>query len=133
MRWLMTIAIAVGVLAAIGLALNSPAQAAAVTRLARPVSVQRSLQQCIDAALVSPGDVIHIRPGVYTQSVTLNKPVSLVGNNAQTTILNAEPFQRVLTVTNDTITSSVIISGLALAHGNPLGVACPDACGGGVG
>ncbi len=134
-RWLVAMVIAFGVIGAIGQVLNSAAQARAALvfdwpGLLPPCNTP-SLQQCIDAAVIQPGDTIHIKPGVYTQSVTLNKPVSLVGNNAQTTILNAEPFQRVLTVTGN-ITSSTIISGLTLAQGNLAQGVCPDACGGGI-
>ena len=134
-RWMVSMALTIGVIGAIGLALNPAAQArAAVTHdwpgLLPPCNTP-SLQQCIDGALVLPGDTIHIKPGVYTQSITLAKAVSLVGDNPQTTILNAEPFQRVLTVTGN-MSSSTIISGLTFAHGSLIAAACPDACGGGM-
>lgn len=137
-RWSLAIVMAVGLVGVIGLALNPPAQARTPLRAASVYDwpsvlppCNTSLQQCLDAAVVLPGDEIHIRPGVYTQSVTLLKPVSLLGSNPQTTILNAERGQRVLTVTGN-ITSSVIISGLTFAHGSPSGAACPEACGGGI-
>jgi hypothetical protein len=38
----------------------------------------------------------------------------------------------VLTVTGKSISTSVVISGLALANGSPIGGGCPGACGGGV-
>ncbi len=134
-RWSVTIVIAVGALTAIGLMLNPVVHARVATvrdwpGSQPPCNNPASLQQCIDG--LSSGDVIHIKAGVYTQSVTLNKPVSLVGDDAQTTILNAEPSRRVLTVADDTIDSSVIISGFTLAHGNPLGPSCLETCGGGI-
>lgn len=134
-RWIVSIVIAIGVIGTIGLALNPAAQARATVTydwpgLLPPCNTP-SLQQCIDGALVLPGDTIHIKPGVYTQSITLARAVSLVGDNPQTTILNAEPFQRVLTVTGN-MSSSTIISGLTFAHGNLTAAACPDACGGGM-
>jgi predicted outer membrane repeat protein len=89
------------------------------------------LQQCIDAAVVLPGDTIHIRPGVYTQSVTLAKSVSLVGDDSTTTVLQAPVGQRVLTVTGD-LSFTTIISGLTFKGGDLSSVDCPIGCGGGI-
>jgi fibronectin-binding autotransporter adhesin len=74
-----------------------------------------SIQAAIDAA--TPGDTILINAGVYTESLTLSKAVSLTGVNSTTVIINAPPNQRVLTVTGATISNSVIISGLTFANG----------------
>jgi predicted outer membrane repeat protein len=90
-----------------------------------------TLQQCIDAAVVQPGDTIRIKPGVYTASVTLSKPVSLVGDNRFATVLIAQPGQRVLTVTAN-VTTTTVISGLTFKRGNVGGSVCPAACGGGI-
>jgi hypothetical protein len=87
---MLSIVVALGLLGAIGLALNPPVQARVATTYnwPGPLPCNASLQQCLDAAVVLPGDTIHIRPGVYTASVTLAKAVSLIGDNAQTTILS---------------------------------------------
>ena len=75
--------------------------------LAEPAGVTRTypgaapcnttLQACINGS--ADGDVINIAAGVYITSVTLNKAVSLIGVNAASTIIQALPGQRVLTVT----------------------------------
>ncbi|MBI5567613.1 MAG: hypothetical protein HY870_22130 [Chloroflexi bacterium] len=77
-----------------------------------------TLQACIDGSIA--GDVIYILPGVYVQSFTLNKAVSLIGAGANTTTLKAPPNMRVLTVSGS-INSSTIISGLTFMGGNVTG------------
>ena len=134
LRWMVSIVIAVGLLGVIGLALNPPVQARVTLVYDWPgvsLPCNASLQQCIDAAVVQPGDTIRIKPGIYTQSVTLAKPVSLIGDGRATTVLNAEPGQRVLTVTGS-ISFTTVISGLTFKDGNAAGSVCPSACGGGV-
>ncbi len=134
-RWLISIAIAVVAISALGLVLNQSSVQARVNAVHdwpgafSPCDNPVSLQQCID--LVPAGDVIHILPGTYTQSVTLNKPISLIGDNQVSTTLFAEPFQRVLTVTGN-LTASTVISGLTFKGGNLPGTVCPAACGGAV-
>lgn len=133
-RWLTTIVIAAGALTAIGLVLNPVAHAGTATVRDWPGVLppcNASLQQCLDSALVLPGDVIHIRPGVYTQSVTLYKAVSLIGDGPAGTMLNAPTRQRVLTVTGN-LTFSTVISGITFAGGDLIGLSCPDGCGGGI-
>jgi predicted outer membrane repeat protein len=134
-RWTLSIVIAAGLLGGISLSLNSPAQA-------RPMIIHEwpgllppcdtpSLQQCINGAVVQPGDTIRIKPGVYTQSVTLAKAVSLMGDDRATTILQAPFRQRVLTVTGS-LTFTTVISGLTFKGGNLADDACPNGCGGGI-
>lgn len=77
-----------------------------------------TLQACIDGSIA--GDAINILPGVYVQSFTLDKAVSLIGAGADTTILKAPPNTRVLTVTG-AMNSSTIISGLTFMGGNVTG------------
>lgn len=131
-RWLISIAIAVVAISALGLVLNqSPVQARvdAVHDWPGVGPCNASLQQCID--LIPASDVIHILPGTYTQSVTLNKPISLIGDDQVSTTLFAEPFQRVLTMTGN-LTASTVISGLTFTGGNLTSTLCPEACGGGI-
>mgnify|MGYP006350989847 CR=1 FL=1 len=74
-----------------------------------------TLQACIDGS--SNGDVINILAGVYNTSVTLNKPVSLIGAGSGTTSLVALPGQRVMTVTG-VMTDATQIGNLTLQGGN---------------
>lgn len=87
-----------------------------------------TLQACINTA--DPNDTIQIQAGTYITSVTLNKPVSLVGAGAASTIIRALPNQRVMTVTGATISNTIVISGLTLAGGNITGTTCSQSCGG---
>jgi hypothetical protein len=91
-----------------------------------------TLQACVDA--LSDGDVIHILPGEYTVSLTLDKAVSLIGAEPlSATILRAPIGQRVLNITGATIDNSVVISGLQIVGGDvSAGSKCPANCGGGI-
>lgn len=75
-----------------------------------------SIQTCIDNAVV--GDTINVAAGTYTESFTLNKAVSLVGQGAGATFV-ALSGQRVLTVTDATITQATRIEKLTFSGGNP--------------
>jgi len=44
------------------------------------------IQDAIDAA--NPGDTIYVRPGVYYENLVVNKTISLVGEDKNTTIIN---------------------------------------------
>ena len=88
-----------------------------------------SIQTAINSA--NPGDTIVINPGIYTESLTLDKPVSLIGIGNATTIINAGAG-RGLTVTGSLISNSVIISGLTFTRGDAHGEWCPAGCGGGI-
>src|SRR5205085_11731585 len=81
-----------------------------------------TLQACINGT--AAGSVINISAGHYTESVTLNKALSLIGANQATTFLRALPGQRVITMTGAAIGSSSLISGLTFFAGSALGVAC---------
>jgi predicted outer membrane repeat protein len=91
-----------------------------------------SIQAAIDSA--NPGDRILINAGIYTESLTLNRAVSLEGQSSATTIIRAVSGQRVLTVTGATITPSTAISGLTFTGGSiDSGTACNGTnCGGGI-
>jgi fibronectin-binding autotransporter adhesin len=113
-RWLMSIALAILALVAINLLLaRPPAQARHAASL---INCSGSIQACINAA--NDGDTILIAAGRYTESLTLSKPVSLTGENRDTTIIHAAEGQRVLTVTGATISNSVVISGLTFTGGS---------------
>ena len=77
-----------------------------------------------------PGGTVNIPAGVYTESLTLNKPVSLIGAGIGSTIINAAPSDRVLTVTGSTILPTTQIVSLTL-QGGRLGGSCQGFCNGG--
>ena len=74
-----------------------------------------TLQACINAA--AAGDTINILAGTITESLTLNKAVSLIGAGPYVTILKAPANQRVLTVSGN-VTPGTVISGLMFTGGN---------------
>lgn len=99
--------------------------------LAGTIPCSGSIQSCIDAA--QDGDTIVVAAGTYTESLTLGKPVSLTGAGSASTVIWALSGQRVLTVTGDAISNTVIISGLTFAGGDVSnGFLYPDNCGGGI-
>jgi nitrous oxidase accessory protein NosD len=77
--------------------------------------------QTINYALsqASGGDTIQVAASNYTESLTLDKPVNLLGAGAETTVVRAVSGQRVMTVTGETITNSTVISGFTFTGGNP--------------
>ena len=74
-----------------------------------------TLQACIDGS--ADGDVINLAANIYITSVTLNKAVSLIGAGAASTIIQALPSQRVLTVTA-AMNEATQIAGLTFQGGN---------------
>jgi predicted outer membrane repeat protein len=90
-----------------------------------------TIQDCLDS--VADGQTVYVQAGTYITSLTLSRAVSLVGALSSTTILQALPGQRVLTVTGAVISNSVVISGLTFSGGQAAGLSgCPDGCGGGI-
>jgi predicted outer membrane repeat protein len=84
------------------------------------VNPGESIQAAIDGA--APGETIVVNAGTYTESLTLNKAVSLTGVSSATVIVRALADQRVLTATGAAVNSSVVISGLSLTGGNVTGL-----------
>jgi hypothetical protein len=136
-RWIAVLLVAFAALASVSLAVNP-----SLLVQARPFSTDytvggtcgATIQACISNPIVQAGDRILIPAGTYTESLTLDKAVSLIGADADTAIIHAVSNQRVMTVTGAIISNSVVISGLTFAGGN-LGMttfSCPDDCGGGL-
>jgi predicted outer membrane repeat protein len=90
-----------------------PAQAAPA---AGTIVVTTTIQAAINGA--ANGDTILIHAGRYTESLTLNKPVSLTAFGDGPVTIVAVTGQRVLTVTGPSITNSTVISGLTFTGGN---------------
>ncbi len=99
--------------------------------LAAPAAIVWTIQGAIDAT--PNGGTVFVPPGVYTESLTLSRPVSLTGSSPETTIVHAVAGQRVLTATGAAINTSVVISGLTFAGGEACsGVDFVDFEGGGL-
>ncbi len=123
-RWTLSVVLALIVLAASLLALKQTP-----ISQSRPLATDytvggpcgATIQACIDNPIVQAGDRILILAGTYTESLTLNKPVSLIGAEAETTIIHAVSNQRVITVTGNIITATTVISGLTFTGGQLAG------------
>ena len=68
----------------------------------------QSLQEAIDAA--SAGDVIKVKKGVYTGSVTISKPLSIIGEEGA--VIDGEGTESVVQIT----TSDVNVEGLTIQY-----------------
>jgi predicted outer membrane repeat protein len=129
-QWTLSIAIALAALIVISLMFDGGAMATSATGASFPYpGCGISLQDCIDN-VAAPGDSIMIQPGVYTESVVLNKAVNLMGIDPAVTILKAANGFRVLVIDAAPISSSIVISGLRFTGGNASSQAC--SCGGGI-
>jgi pectin methylesterase-like acyl-CoA thioesterase len=90
-----------------------------------------SIQAAIDAAV--DGDTIDLASEIYTETITIDKSIDLIGDGMEDTIIQAagEPgiaTSRVVTVTNGI---TVTIDGVTIQHGNAVG-SWPNSSGGGI-
>jgi len=135
-RWVAVVVVAFAALAGVSLAVNPLMRVQARSQstdytVGGPCGA--TIQACINNPIVQAGDRVLIPAGIYTESLTLNKAVSLIGADADTTIVQAISDQRVMTVTGSAITATTVISGLAFTGGNLTGgFGCPLYCGGGL-
>jgi PKD repeat protein len=94
------------------------------------VKVNPSIQAWIDAP---NSHQVTVPPGLYKESLVLNKPVSLVAATGLTpTVIMAETGRRVLEVVGSNINNSTIISGFTFSHGVLTSTLYPAGCGGGI-
>lgn len=93
-----------------------------------------TIQACINS--VADGDTVVIPAGTWNESVTLNRPISLTGVSSATTLIQALPGQRIITITGASIDHHTMIANLTLANGDiSAGNVCfpfPTNCGGGM-
>ena len=79
-----------------------------------------SIQEAIDNAV--DGDTVYVKTGEYHENVRINKPISLVGENVDTTIIDGNPpegFRIPVTIESD----NVSVSGFKILYGhNGIGV-----------
>lgn len=90
--------------------------------------------QSIGAAVsaAAAGDVINVQPGIYNESITIDKSVSLVGSGGGSTIINAigSPngiFVNGMTKAPDAGVSRVVISGFTVTNASFEGILVANA------
>jgi hypothetical protein len=93
------ISLTLAVACLIGLGAILTARSVSAVPLAGVVPVTTTIQAAINAA--QNGDTILIPAGTFTESLTINKSLTLTGVTSATTIIRAVPNQRVITVTID--------------------------------
>jgi phosphatidylserine/phosphatidylglycerophosphate/cardiolipin synthase-like enzyme len=84
------------------------------------IDSQTDLQDVIDQA--SPGSAIFIPAGVYTETITINKPLTLVGENSNQTVLHPEGNGPAFRITS----SDVSIVNMKISGGNSYGIELID-------
>ena len=70
-----------------------------------------TIQLAVNAAFA--GDIVYVQAGTYNEHVTINKSLTLQGEDRETTIIDGEGIGQVIYITANDIT----ISGLTLANG----------------
>jgi nitrous oxidase accessory protein len=75
-----------------------------------------TIQDAVNAASI--GDTIFVRNGTYHGTVIVNKMVSLVGENKQSTIIDGSGMDNVINVTADHVT----VTGFKVIHGAESGI-----------
>jgi len=74
-----------------------------------------TIQAAIDAA--SSGDTIFVRAGVYAENLVVNKKISLIGEDAPTTIIDGSRTGSVVNITS----SDVQVTGFTIRNSGPQG------------
>ncbi len=60
-----------------------------------------SIQKLINDA--SPGDTIHIPSGIYYETITINKPLNIIGKNKENTIIDGKNDGNVICIEVDNV------------------------------
>jgi parallel beta-helix repeat protein len=70
-----------------------------------------TIQQAVNAAF--PYDTVYIRPGTYHEHLTIGKPLTLKGEDRETTVIDGDGFGNVIYISS----SYVTLNGLKISNG----------------
>jgi parallel beta-helix repeat protein len=107
------------------LALLSHAIVRAQTRTIVVPDQYSTIQQAINSA--NGGDTVYVRNGVYAETLTISKPLNLMGENTQSTIINGGNIGNVVQVSSN----NIAISGFTIENAGTsewTGRGFPDSC-----
>jgi len=76
-----------------------------------PNSGYETIQEAINAA--NPGDIINVTAGLYNERITVNKSLTIIGENPATTIIDGGGGGNVVTITSP----NVVISRFTIQNG----------------
>ncbi|HSU33747.1 MAG TPA: right-handed parallel beta-helix repeat-containing protein [Bryobacteraceae bacterium] len=104
--------------------------AAAATRCVNPTGAQgcsKTIKEAVNDA--SPGDTIRVAHGTYMEYVVISKPLSLIGDNRQNTIIDAseQPFGISVNGIGISGLRGVTISGFTVQNANNAGIVVANA------
>jgi parallel beta-helix repeat protein len=72
-----------------------------------------SIQEAISASETLSGHTIFVEAGEYHENVVINKSISLIGENKETTIVNGDPHETVFDIKAD----NVLLKGFTIQNG----------------
>lgn len=67
----------------------------------------------------SPGDTINVTHGIYKEQVWIGKPLSLIGQNASNTVIDATGKANGITISN---TTQVVVTGFTVENADAAGI-----------
>lgn len=76
-----------------------------------------SIQEAINSPLVLNGDIIYVHLGTYSENVVVNKTISLVGENADKTIIDGNGTKNLNVIT--VVRTNVSIRNFTIQHSDP--------------
>jgi len=89
-----------------------------------------SIQEAISSFATYAGDTILVKPGTYQENIVVTKPVSLISQNKNTTIIDGAKNGTALTIASDnvTVTGFTVQNGGNFSSGTGEGILLDNAC-----
>jgi len=91
-----------------------------------PADFQR-IQDALNAA--SSGDTVAVKAGTYRETLLVNKAVSIIGENKETTVVDGGGVGSVVEIrTSNVVLTNFTVSNAGRTWGPPPGLGAPDSC-----